>query len=71
MDLDENELKATKKRNGFKTESLTKEEISKVFRNHIWEMNNDEWNFPNAEKVKFYCEEELESVLFKLLKMGE
>lgn len=71
MDLDENELKATKKRNGFKKENLTKEEISKVFRNHIWKMNNDEWNIPNAQKVKFYCEEELESVLFKLLKLGE
>lgn len=71
MDLDNEELKETKKRNRYKQENLTKEVISKIIRDHIWEIDNDEWNIPNSDKVKFYCEEELESVLFKMLKWGE
>lgn len=71
MDLDKDELKVTRKRNGFKKESLSKEQISKIIRNRIYEIDNEEWYENDPKKCKFYCQEELESILFRMLKEEE
>lgn len=62
MDLDEQELKETRKRKGLENK------IQKVIRNRIDEINNEEWFIPDEKNIKFYCIEELEKVMFRLLK---
>ena len=68
MDLDNEELKITRTKNKVEKEYVSKEKIQEIIRDRIWQIDNDEWNIPNAKEVKFYCEEELEGVLFQLLK---
>lgn len=71
MDLDENELKETKKKNGSKKDSVKKERIRRIIKDHIDEMNREEWYNTSREeekKIKFEIEEELERVLTKLMK---
>lgn len=62
MDLDEQELKETRKRKGLENK------IQKIIRNRIDEINNEEWFIPDEKNIKFYCIEELEKVMFRLLK---
>lgn len=71
MDLDEQELLETRKKKGLKKDCVNKETIKRIIQNHIWEIDNEEWDIPNAKEIKFYVKEELESVMFKLLKVEE
>lgn len=67
MSFDNQELKETRRRNGL-SECNYKEKVEKIIRNRINEIDNEEWDIANEKEIKFYCMEELESILFKIKK---
>ena len=67
MDLDNQELKETKKRNGIK--NINKEKIEKIIKRRICEIDNEEWDINDSDNIKFYCKEELQNILFRIKEM--
>ena len=79
MDLDVEELKATKNKIisnkdnvvGYKTPNLEKLKIWQIIKDRIQEINEEEWDMKNEEEIKYWCKEELESILFRMIRWGE
>lgn len=67
MDLDNEELIMTRNDRNAKS-IINKEKIQEIIRNRILEIDSEEWDIDNSEDIKFYCKEELEKIMFKLIR---